>query len=148
MPTVSDDATPPTHAGGVVVRCRDAHVWFLLVSARRQPDQFVLPKGHIEPGESTEDAACREVLEEAGVVARVVDKLGTIHYGAGRGGVCAQFFLMEFVADGTSSEGRRRAWLSLEEAIAAIPFDDTRQLLRDAHDVWARRVRGDDEPGR
>jgi 8-oxo-dGTP pyrophosphatase MutT (NUDIX family) len=137
---VPDGASAPTHAGGVVVRRRDAHVWFLLVSARRQPDQFVLPKGHIESGESVEDAACREVLEEAGVVARILDRLGVINYGTERSGIRAQFFLMELVSEGVSSEGRRRAWLSLEEAIAAIPFDDTKQLLRDAHDVWARRV--------
>lgn len=129
---------PPTHAGGVVVRCRDAHVWFLLVSARRAPQQLVLPKGHIEPGETLEEAACREVLEEGGVVARIVDRLGTIEYGGGRIGVRAQFFLMEFVSEGTSSEGRRRAWLSLEEAESAIQFDDTRQLLRDAHERWQR----------
>jgi 8-oxo-dGTP pyrophosphatase MutT (NUDIX family) len=141
---VPEGDTAPTHAGGVVVRSRDARVWFLLVSARRQPDQLVLPKGHIEPGESVENAACREVLEEAGVIARIVDRLGTIHYGPARIGVCAQFFLMEFVSEGASSEGRRRAWLSLDEAVAAIPFDDTKQLLRDAHDVWARRARGDE----
>ena len=125
-----------------MVRRRDAHVWFLLVSARRQPEQFVLPKGHIEPGESVEDAACREVLEEAGVVARIVERLGRIHYGSERTGICAQFFLMEFVSEGTSSEGRRRAWLSVDEAIAAIPFDDTKQLLREAHETWTRRGDG------
>lgn len=134
-----DDVPAPTHAGGVVVRRSDAHVWFLLVSAKRQPDQFVLPKGHVEPGETIEEAACREVLEEAGVVARIVDRLGTIRYGSERSGICAQFFLMEFVSEGPSSEGRRRAWLSLEEAVAAIQFEDTRQLLRDAERVWTSR---------
>ena len=110
----------------------------------RCPGSWETVHGHIEPGESVEDAACREVLEEAGVVARIVDRLGRIDYGAGRIGVCAQFFLMEFVSEGTSSEGRRRAWLSLDEAIAAMPFDDTKQLLRDAHDAWLGRARGDE----
>ena len=42
----------PTHAGGIVVRLDDGVARFLLVTARRQPGQWVFPKGHIEPGET------------------------------------------------------------------------------------------------
>ena len=133
-------AGAPTHAGGVVVRRADARVWYLLVSARRQHDQLVLPKGHIEPGETIEDAACREVLEEAGVVATILERLGVIDYGSARGPVRSQFYLMEFVSEGVSSEGRRRAWLSLDEALAVMPFADTRQLMKDADRALARRA--------
>ena len=133
------DAPVPTHAGGVVVRRSEARTWYLLVSARRQPDQLVLPKGHIEPDETIEAAACREVLEEAGVVATIIEPLGMIDYGNARGAVRSQFYLMEFVSEGTSSEGRRRAWLSLDEALAVMPFADTRQLMRDAEQALARR---------
>jgi 8-oxo-dGTP pyrophosphatase MutT (NUDIX family) len=39
-----------------------------------------LPKGHLEAGESAEDAAVREVEEETGIRGRVVAPLGTIDY--------------------------------------------------------------------
>ena len=39
-----------------------------------------LPKGHIEPGETAEQTAVREVAEETGIVGDVLTTLGTIHY--------------------------------------------------------------------
>ncbi len=43
-----------THAGGIVVRY-DGQPQYLIVTAKYNPDHWVLPKGHIEPGESLED---------------------------------------------------------------------------------------------
>ena len=53
-------ATPSqwSHAGGVVVRATDGELQFLLVEAKDR-DIWVLPKGHIEPGETPEAAAMR-----------------------------------------------------------------------------------------
>lgn len=58
----------PEHssAGGVVVRAAGDHVFVALVHEGDQPG-YVLPKGHVEPGESPEAAARREVGEEAGL---------------------------------------------------------------------------------
>lgn len=53
-------------AGGVVTN-GDGEL--LMIYLRRRWD---LPKGHIEPGESSAEAACREVLEETGIVASIV----------------------------------------------------------------------------
>jgi 8-oxo-dGTP pyrophosphatase MutT (NUDIX family) len=119
----------PTHAGGVVVRRDGPTPRFLLVTARRQPSQWVFPKGHIESGESATDAAIREVMEEAGVEARVVGPLGATEFLTARGIVRAQFYLMTFVAEGPTGEGRRRVWLTAAEAQRALPYEDTRLLI-------------------
>ncbi len=61
-------------AGGVVF-----HKDTILLLKKRNGD-WVLPKGHIEPGECVEDAALREVREEAGILAEVLEYLGEINY--------------------------------------------------------------------
>ncbi|OLC32533.1 MAG: hypothetical protein AUH31_00515 [Armatimonadetes bacterium 13_1_40CM_64_14] len=55
-----------TSAGGVVVRPGDAQLFVALIREGGQPG-YVLPKGHVEPGESLDEAAAREVSEEAGL---------------------------------------------------------------------------------
>src|ERR1051325_5923127 len=61
-----------SHAGGVVRRTVNDEVQYLIVAASDNPDIWVLPKGHIEKGETPEAAAVREVMEEAGVRASIV----------------------------------------------------------------------------
>src|SRR3954469_15258431 len=89
----------PTHAGGVVLRGRGPTLRVLLVTAKRQPNQWVFPKGHIERGETVEQAAVREVEEEAGVIATVNGPVGSLEFRNARGIVRAQFFLMTFVSE-------------------------------------------------
>ncbi len=59
-------------AGGLVVRGN--HI--LLI--RRGGAMFAIPKGHVEAGESAKQAAIREVEEETGVKAEIVDYLGEV----------------------------------------------------------------------
>jgi len=122
----------PTHAGGVVVRGKGADFRVLLVTAKRQPNQWVFPKGHIERGESVEEAAVREVAEEAGVEATVSQPIGTLEFRNVRGIVRAQFFLMTFVSEGKPQEDRRRAWFTAEEARQALGYEDARMLVAKA----------------
>ena len=122
----------PTHAGGVVVRDDGPSRRFLLVTARRQPGQWVFPKGHIEDGETVEQAAIREVLEEAGVKATVVSPLGASQYKTARELVRAQFFLMRYVSEEQPGEGRRRAWFTAAEAQRALLYEDARLLIAGA----------------
>lgn len=61
-------------AGGIVVK--DNKVLLLYTTHGR----WVLPKGHVETDESLRQAAMREVLEEAGIQARIERKLGWVNY--------------------------------------------------------------------
>lgn len=68
----------PEHlsAGGVVVRIEKKRVYIALVGQRGR-SKFVLPKGHVEAGETVEQAARREIEEEAGFTRlRLVALLG------------------------------------------------------------------------
>jgi 8-oxo-dGTP pyrophosphatase MutT (NUDIX family) len=59
------DVPEHTSAGGVVARFENGRVHVALVGEKGL-NQYVLPKGHVEAGESLEQAAVREIEEEAG----------------------------------------------------------------------------------
>lgn len=88
----------------------------------------MLPKGHIEAGERAEDAALRELREEAGVLGRVVRGLGAREFGPAKR---VAFFLVEATGETRASEERRPRWCSFDEALAMTRFEETRELLRE-----------------
>jgi 8-oxo-dGTP pyrophosphatase MutT (NUDIX family) len=56
-----------------------------LALRRSDREEWVFPKGHLEDGESPEDAAIREVLEETGLPIEIVASIGSTRYKFGRG---------------------------------------------------------------
>ena len=122
-----------THAGGVVYRLNQATTpELLLVTARVDPTVWVLPKGHIERGESPEETAVREVFEEAGVTARIVEFLAVSRPVVRGVSQHIQYFLMERLAEEAATEGRRIAWLDEETAIRRITHESSREVLVEA----------------
>jgi 8-oxo-dGTP pyrophosphatase MutT (NUDIX family) len=122
-------------AGGVVVRDRECVV---IVPTRRAADGrkvLALPKGHPDPGESAADAALREVREEAGVQARLVEKLGDVRYWYMREGrriaKVVSFFLLEYV-DGDvrqhDFEVEEAVWMPLEQAARELTYKGEREM--------------------
>jgi len=105
----------------------------LLVRAKPAPHDWILPKGHIEKGESPEETAVREVREEAGVEATNARYLGVIEFDSPKGEhIRAGYFLMDFVKDVPREEDREVRWCSVTEAMTLIQYEDTRQLIRQA----------------
>jgi 8-oxo-dGTP pyrophosphatase MutT (NUDIX family) len=109
-----------THAGGVIYRSRDKVVEYLLVQARKHPSHWVLPKGHIEPGEDPRVTAVREVKEETGQWAWVVQRLDDSRLGTRSSSPVVRFYLMEAVDDkkpakqgiAKPAENRKTQWLA------------------------------------
>lgn len=77
------DVPDRTSAGGIVVRVADGKAYVALVREGKIKD-FVLPKGKVEIGESLEQAAEREIEEEAGIsdlkLVKALGKLGRLNY--------------------------------------------------------------------
>ncbi len=124
----------------MVYRRRDGEIdEVLLVRGRTGAREWVLPKGHIEPGETPAQTARREVAEEAGVDAAPGPELGRTDFVAPNGkAVAAVFFLMPFRGSQAPKESRDIRWCSVEEAIRLTPFDDLRALLRQAGRMLTR----------
>jgi 8-oxo-dGTP pyrophosphatase MutT (NUDIX family) len=109
-------------AGGVVYRRKDGRVEILGIEDRF--GHFTLPKGKMEPGETVEETALREIREETGISGRIIDRIGEVAYRythAENGEVDKQvhYFLVE-AAEGKETplleEIRDTWWLSPEEA--------------------------------
>ncbi len=77
-------------AGGVVVR--DGMV---LLVHRPRYDDWTLPKGKLDPGESFEDAALREVEEETGLRCRLVRELPSTQYAVSGRPKLVRYWLMD-----------------------------------------------------
>lgn len=128
----------PTHAGGVVYRENDRRI--LLVRAKPEPHDWVLPKGHIEKDETPEETAAREIREEAGVAATVLEPLGMISFTKPNGkDAHVACFLMRYDRDVPADEDREIRWSTIDEAIELIPFENTRDVLTAARDAMSSR---------
>lgn len=126
-------ASGPAHAGGVVFRTRRGKTQYLLVEATYDPGQWVLPKGHVEEGESHRATAVREVHEETGVWARILHDLGDVAWPVDGNVVTTRFFLMQAVGRGVRKDkARRHEWLALADAVSRGSYTETRDLLQAA----------------
>ena len=121
-----------THAGGIVYRRRGEMVEMLIVRARPNPHDWVLPKGHIERGETPEACARREVREEAGVDGEPEILIGVDRYMGPRSAIAVAFYLLRYVADVTPDEARETRWVTFDEAPDLILFDRLRVIISDA----------------
>jgi 8-oxo-dGTP pyrophosphatase MutT (NUDIX family) len=121
-----------THAGGVVYRVKDATLELLLVSSRYDKSIWVLPKGHIEPGESSDETAVREVFEEAGVKARIVEFLLTSQQVVRGASQQIEYYLLERLGEEENTEGRKIAWLVGDAAVQRLTFDEHRAVVTKA----------------
>ena len=106
-------------AAVVVYRVRKGRVEFLLVSRNSDPDQFVLPGGHIDPGESPKQAALRECYEESGVDIDLITTLCKYNHIKRRGEVTpTRVYLATPIGIDPSPEGRTTRWVRIKDILA------------------------------
>jgi 8-oxo-dGTP pyrophosphatase MutT (NUDIX family) len=139
METRENDRVYYAAAGGVVVRPDR-----VLVLRRPKRDEVRLPKGHIEPGESAEFAALREVCEESGLEGLSIrTDLGEQIVEFDRRGErvvrTERYFLMDVEGSATSSFGGEAQfepeWVTWDTALTRLTFEAEREWVRRARRV-------------
>jgi 8-oxo-dGTP pyrophosphatase MutT (NUDIX family) len=125
-------------SGGAVIDLRDGAPFVAMIATRGRM-RWGLPKGAVSPGETSEQAALREVQEETGLDAEIIGSLDTIEYFFRAGDTLIQkrvdFYLMRY-AGGTLtpqlSEVDDVEWVPLAEAIGRASFESEKKLLSSA----------------
>jgi 8-oxo-dGTP pyrophosphatase MutT (NUDIX family) len=126
-------------AGGVIVRRKeDDSVEVLLIEDSY--GNWGFPKGHVEGGETSEEAALRECREETGLRnLRTIAPIGTTdwYFRSGRGLVhkFCDYFMLQAEADSQAQpqrgEGIRAcAWLNPDDALTRVTYSNARAVLR------------------
>ena len=119
-------------AGGVVVRDGDAGTEVCLVHRPRY-DDWTFPKGKLDPGESFEDAALREVEEETGLRCTLEAELPSTEYRDNKDRPkIVRYWQMEVDEDPVfepNDEVDELRWLPMAEAAELLTYDRDRGLL-------------------
>ena len=124
-------------AGGVVVRAKEGQPFVAVVRPRGQI--LALPKGHPVGDESPAEAARREVHEETGLDAEMVEQLGDVKYWYVRGGdrvaKVVTFFLFRYRSGSVEDhdhEVEEALWIPLAEAPERLSYKGEREMARAA----------------
>jgi ADP-ribose pyrophosphatase YjhB (NUDIX family) len=127
-----------TSAGGFVLDRRGRQPKAALIARRDRRGRLIwsLPKGHIEAGETPEDAAVREVFEETGIHGSIVASLGTIDFWFmaenQRIHKTVHHYLLDaedLVLSDADAEVAEVAWVPLDEVAGRLRYADERRLL-------------------
>jgi 8-oxo-dGTP pyrophosphatase MutT (NUDIX family) len=134
--SISDRPDVEFSAGGVVVRGEDVAV---IVPVKRDASGnrvLGLPKGHLDGDETPAEAAQREVEEETGVRAELVDKLGDVDYTYERRGrriaKRVAFYLFRYLSGDLADHDHEiedARWIALDQASSALTYEGERAMV-------------------
>lgn len=135
MNTQTTDKQPLIRAAGGLLWRRTGNGYEIAVVHRCRYDDWTLPKGKLNAGETWLEAAQREIREETGYRAEITGFAGAIAYTTGKGLKVVRFWHMRPDGDPVQAldeEVAEVVWLMVEAARAKIQYPLEQALL----DVW------------
>ena len=138
-------------AGGVAFRWRDSEPEMAIVSVKPKM-RWQLPKGIVDPGETPEVTAVREVREEAGIETDLLALIETIEYWYRavkygkpvRYHKFVHFYLLEYRSGDVSDhdhEVEEARWVGFDKAIEILAFESERRVVEEAREMIAAMTR-------
>lgn len=132
-------------SGGVAFRWKDSQPEIAIVSIKPKL-RWQLPKGIVDPGESPQVTAVREVKEEAGVETDLIRLIETIEYWYRsvkngkpvRYHKYVHFYLLEYRRGDVSNhdhEVEEARWVSFDEALEMLDFKSEREVVEKARQL-------------
>jgi 8-oxo-dGTP pyrophosphatase MutT (NUDIX family) len=125
-------------AGGLVVRRFRGRPWLACIRVKGG-EVLALPKGHIDPGESAAEAATREVREETGLDATLVEKLEDVRYWYRRPGArvfkVVSFYLLRYRSGSVRDHDHEvdsAEWVPLAKAPRLLAYPGERTVAEAA----------------
>jgi ADP-ribose pyrophosphatase YjhB (NUDIX family) len=143
-----------TSAGGLILNLADPDIPAALIARHDRRGRLIwsLPKGHIEAGETAQDAALREVLEETGITGNIVGSLGVITFWfiaeQRRIHKTVHHFLMTATGGELSDDDAEVdavEWVPLAEVSGRLAYADERRLLDRAYVLLDELTGGADQ---
>lgn len=120
-----------THAGCIVFQEKGKRKTYL-IAASSTGKHWILPKGHIEKGESPRKAALRELREETGVVGKIVQMGLKQSYAMKNENVVVQYYIVQFTKITKADEDRALRWETQKKALEILSFEQAKQALRES----------------
>ncbi|MFH1426403.1 MAG: NUDIX hydrolase [Candidatus Kerfeldbacteria bacterium] len=124
-------------AGGIIVRTNDSGAVELYLIHRPRYDDWSVPKGHIDEGETPLQAALREVAEETGMHCSVERPLPPYFYQTPGGeNVAVHFYEMKMIGEGHDmhdDEVDKGEWKSPEEAMSLISYPSLKTYITELY---------------
>ncbi len=129
-------------AGAIILREIEGELKLALAHHKNSAKEWVLPKGHVDPGESVEQAALREIHEETGLVGvQLIKHLGTIVRQSLKSSGDVEdktiHYFLAYALDNDQSQTPLDprftgvGWFSPHQAIELIPFEQDRAFLQE-----------------
>ena len=123
-------------AAGGLLEATENGALKIAVIHRPRHDDWTIPKGHLEQGETIKEAAIREMEEETGCVGEIVEILRPVAYLVNGHPKIVVMYRMKLIRKGEFTPGEEVsevAWMTPAESLSALTYETDRNLVSGAY---------------